>query len=61
LKIPAREQILATVARYVTAAGLILPLSYVLPMVLFEVSSYFGRLGLLAWMSDLAMLLSVPW
>lgn len=56
-----RERILAEVTRYVTVLGIILPLSYVLPIALFEVSSYFGRLDLLAWMSDLALLLSIPW
>ncbi|MGA3324738.1 MAG: hypothetical protein ABSF45_09710 [Terriglobia bacterium] len=56
-----RERILAEAARYVTVLGMILPLLYVLPMVLFAVSSYFGRLDLLGWMSDLAILLSVPW
>jgi len=61
LTMSTREQILARAAKYLTAAGMILPLSYVLPIALFEVSGYFGRLNLLAWMSDLAMLLSVPW
>jgi amino acid permease len=28
---------------------------------LFEVSGYLGRSELLAWMSDLAILLSLPW
>ena len=56
-----RERILAGVARYVTVVGMILPAAYVAPIALFEISGYFGRLEWLAWMSDLAMLLSVPW
>jgi hypothetical protein len=56
-----RERILAGVARYVTVLGMILPAAYVAPIALFEISGYFGRLDLLAWMSDLAILLSVPW
>jgi hypothetical protein len=56
-----RERILAEAARYVIVLGMILSLSYVLPIALFEVSGYFGRLNLLVWMSDLAMLLSIPW
>jgi len=56
-----RERILAEAARYVTVLGMILPLSYALPIALFEVSGFFSRLNLLAWMSDLALLLSVPW
>jgi hypothetical protein len=58
---PTREQILATAAKYVTAVGTLLPVAYVLPIALSEISTYFGRLGLLAWMSDLALLLSLPW
>lgn len=56
-----RERILAEAARYVIVLGMILPLSYVLPMALFEVSGYFARLDFLAWISDLALLLSIPW
>jgi hypothetical protein len=56
-----RERILAGVTRYMTVVGMILPAAYFAPIALFEISAYFGRLGLLAWMSDLAMLLSVPW
>jgi len=56
-----RERILAGVTRYITVLGIILPAAYVAPIVLSEISSYFGRLDLLAGMSDLAMLLSVPW
>ena len=56
-----RERIPAEAARYITILGMILPLLYVLPMALEEISGYFGRLDLLAWMSDLAILLSVPW
>jgi hypothetical protein len=56
-----REQILARVARYVTAVGMILPPAYVIPLALSERSGYFGRLDVLAWIGDGAMLLSVPW
>jgi hypothetical protein len=35
--------------------------AYVLPIGLSAVSTYFGRLDVLAWMSDLALLLSLPW
>jgi len=56
-----RERILAMGARYVTAVGMVLPPAYVLPIALSEISGYFGRVDLLAWMGDLAMLLSVPW
>ena len=38
-----------------------MPVAYVLPIILFEVSSYLARLDLLAWLSDLAILLSLPW
>jgi len=61
LTMSTRDQILARAAKYLTAVGMILPAAYVTPIALFEISSYFGRLDLLAWMSDLAMLLSVPW
>ena len=47
--------------RYVTVVGTTLPLAYVIPIALSEISGYFGRLDVLAWMSDLAMLASVPW
>jgi hypothetical protein len=40
---------------------MILPAAYVIPIALSEISGYFGRLDLLAWMGDLAMLLSLPW
>jgi hypothetical protein len=56
-----REQILAAAARYLTTAGTVLPVAYVLPIALAEISGFFGRLNLLVWMGDLAMLLSVPW
>jgi len=59
--IPGREQFLAGATRYLTAAGMILPPAYVIPIALSEISGFFGRLDLLAWMGDLAMLLSVPW
>ena len=58
---PTRERILAMGAQYITAAGMILPPAYVIPIALSEISGYFGRLDLLAWMGDLAMLLSLPW
>ena len=41
--------------------GIGLPLAYLAPMVLFEVSGYLGRISALGWLSDLAILLSVPW
>lgn len=56
-----RERVFAGVARYLTVAGIVLPLAYVAPMVLFEVSTYLGRMSVLSWLSDLAILLSVPW
>jgi len=56
-----REQILANGARYVTSVGVLLPLAYVLPIVLSRISGYFGRLDILVWMGDLALLLSLPW
>ena len=58
---PTRNQILAQGTRYVTVVGTTLPLAYVIPIALSEISGYFGRLDVLAWMSDLAMLASVPW
>ena len=58
---PTKERILARVAKYLTAAGMILPPAYAIPIALSEISGYFGRLDLLAWLGDLAMLLSVPW
>jgi hypothetical protein len=56
-----RDRILAEVARYITVLGIVLPVAYVAPIALFEISSYLGRLDFLAWSSDLALLLSVPW
>ena len=56
-----RERILAKAARFVTLVGLIIPVAYVTPMVLFTISGYFGRWDLLVWTSDLALLLSIPW
>ena len=56
-----RERILTWVTRYLTLLGTILPVAYVAPMALFEVSSYLGRLSFLSWLSDLATLLSLPW
>ena len=61
MAISAKERTLETVAKYLTAFGLILPVAYATPIVLSEVSTYFGRLSLLAFMSDLAQLASVPW
>jgi hypothetical protein len=61
LTMATREQILAGVTRYVTAVGMILPPAYVIPIALAEISGYFGRLDVLAWIEDSAMLLSVPW
>ena len=58
---PAKEQTLASAAKYLTAVGMILPPAYVIPIALSEISHLFGRLDLLVWMGDLAMLLSVPW
>ena len=47
--------------RYVTWVGIFLPVAYATPMVLLMISGFFGRLDFLVWMSDLALLLSVPW
>jgi len=55
------ERVLAGVARYLTVVGMVLPLVYITPNVLFEISGYFGRVDFLAWMCDLALLLSLPW
>ena len=52
---------MARAARYIIAAGMILPFAYVIPIALAEISGYFGQLDLLVWMSDLAMLGSIPW
>jgi len=56
-----RAQILETATKFITAAGTILPLAYVIPIALADISAYFGRLDWLAGMNDLAVLLSVPW
>jgi hypothetical protein len=40
---------------------MILPPAYVIPIALSEISGFFGRLDVLAWMGDLTMLLSLPW
>ena len=61
MAMPAKEQILATAARYITVAGMLLALAYVIPIALSEISGFFGRLNALAWMGDVAMLLSLPW
>ena len=44
-----------------TAIGMTLPLAYAIPVALEQISSYFGRVNLLTWMNDLALLASVPW
>jgi hypothetical protein len=56
-----RKQLLARGLRLFILAGTILPPAYVLPILLSEISGYFGRWDVLAWASDLAMILSVPW
>ncbi len=56
-----REHILAIGVRYFIVAGMILAAAYVVPIVLSDVSNYFGRMSLIGWMSDLATLLSPPW
>ena len=58
---PAREHFLAAAARAITVAGVILPTAYALPIALSKISGFFGRLDFLAWTSDVALLLSVPW
>jgi hypothetical protein len=58
---PAKEQILAMAARYITVAGMLLPPAYVIPIALSKISGFFGRLDVLAWMGDMAMLISLPW
>ena len=44
-----------------TLVGVILPAAYVAPIVLFMISRDIGRLDILGWVSDLALLLSLPW
>lgn len=56
-----REQIIARLAKYATTMGIVLALAYVIPIILTQISSVFGRLDLLIWMQDLALLLSIPW
>lgn len=58
---PTKEKILVAAAKYIIAAGIILPVAYVIPIGLSDLSGYFGRSDLLAWIGDCAMLLSVPW
>jgi hypothetical protein len=61
LTTPTEEKILARAAKYLTAAGMLLPPAYVIPIALSEISGFFGRLDVLAGMGDVAMLLSLPW
>ncbi len=61
LTILTSERILATASKYLTAVGMILPPAYVIPIALAEISGHFGRLDLLAWAADTAMLLALPW
>jgi len=58
---PTRPHILEKAAQYIIAVGTVLPLAYVVPIALTNLSGYFGRLGWLTGMNDLAVLLSVPW
>ena len=44
-----------------TVLGTFIAPAYILPIALSEISGYFGRSDLPAWVGDLAMLLSVPW
>ena len=61
LATPNRERVFAGMTRYLIVVGIVLPTAYAAPNVLFAISSYFGRLDFLGWMSDLALLLSIPW
>jgi hypothetical protein len=56
-----RTPIYAALERYFILFGIVLPIAYVVPMVLSELSGYFARLAWLAWTGDLAALLSLPW
>ena len=58
---PTMGKFLEMATKYVTAAGAILPVAYGIPIALSEVSTYFGRVGVLTFMSDMAQLSSVPW
>jgi hypothetical protein len=58
---PDRERTLAGIVKYLTLVGIILPVAYVAPIALSQISTYFGRLDFLAFMSDLAILLAIPW
>lgn len=58
---PKQERIAEAVVRYFTAAGMVLPAAYAIPIALSDISGFFGQSDLLAWMGDLAMLLSLPW
>ena len=61
LKVTAMEKFLAAAVKYMTAVGTFLPVAYVIPIALEDLSSFFGRLAFLTFMGDLAQLLSVPW
>lgn len=56
-----QERTAEAAIRYFTAAGMILPAAYAIPIALSDISGFFGQSDLLAWMGDLAMLLSLPW
>jgi hypothetical protein len=56
-----KERVVAGGVRYVTALGIWLPAAYVIPIVLSRISSQLGRLNVLAWLSDAALLFSAPW
>ena len=61
MALPANDRILTTAVKYATAAGMFLPPGYLIPLALAELSGFFGRLDLLAWTADLALMLSIPW
>lgn len=58
---PTREQLFSGATKYLTLAGMILPIVYFVPIMLAEISSYFGRLHFLIILGDVALLLSLPW
>jgi hypothetical protein len=58
---PARARLGEKTVRGMTGAGMILPVAYAIPVALAGISGYFGRLDLLVDVSDLALLLSLPW
>jgi len=55
------EWVLTRAVNYLTVVGMVLPVAYAVPIALAEIAGFFGRIDLLIWMGDLAMLLSVPW